>query len=160
MARSSRPLWSSARRSVAYGSRPSPITTRWPVRPRRSRPARVWRWPLEAVRLVVAHGGVPSLAPRFRGVGLGELRPLVVAAGLAGIEAYYGSPPPAMTAACLALARRYALVPTGGSDFHGRGDHGAPLGGVFVPPQTIAALEARRPAHPAATMTTAPGGGV
>jgi len=36
---------------------------------------------------------------------------------------------------------RYALVPTGGSDFHGRGEHGADLGGVFVPPECIASLE-------------------
>ncbi|HEY8732165.1 MAG TPA: hypothetical protein VIN69_09340, partial [Candidatus Limnocylindria bacterium] len=67
--------------------------------------------------------------------------------------------PPASTVACLALARRYGLVPTGGSDFHGRGDHGAPLGGVFVPPETIAALEARRGRKTAATMTPAVGGG-
>ncbi|MEA2661092.1 MAG: 3,5-nucleoside bisphosphate phosphatase [Chloroflexota bacterium] len=114
--------------------------------------SRVGLTPLEAVRLVVAHGGVPSLAHPFTVVGLGELLPLLGAAGLAGIEAYYGSHPPAMTAACLALARRYGLVPTGGSDFHGRGEHGAPLGGVFVPPETIEALEARRPSKPAATM--------
>ena len=43
----------------------------------------------------------------------------------------------------LALARTHDLVPTGGSDFHGRGEHGAPLGGVFVPPDTVARLEAR-----------------
>jgi predicted metal-dependent phosphoesterase TrpH len=113
---------------------------------------------LEAVQLVVAHGGVASLAHPFTVIGLEELMPLIVAAGLAGIEAYYGSHPPAMTAACLALARRYGLVPTGGSDFHGRGDHGAPLGGVFVPPETIAALEARRSQRPAANMTSAVGG--
>ena len=38
-------------------------------------------------------------------------------------------------------SHRYELVPTGGSDFHGRGEHGADLGGVFVPPETIASLE-------------------
>ncbi|MDP9321651.1 MAG: PHP domain-containing protein [Chloroflexota bacterium] len=114
--------------------------------------SRVGLTPLEAVELVVAHGGVPSLAHPFTVVGLEELMPLIAAAGLAGIEAYYGSHPPAMTAACLSLARRYDLVPTGGSDFHGRGEHGAPLGGVFVPPETIEALEARRNRKPATTM--------
>jgi predicted metal-dependent phosphoesterase TrpH len=117
--------------------------------------SRVGLTPLEAVQLAIAHGGVPSLAHPFTVVGLEELMPLLVAAGLAGIEAYYGSSPPAMTAACLSLARRYELVPTGGSDFHGRGDHGAPLGGVFVPPETIPALEARRRAMPGATIATA-----
>ncbi|HEX9495683.1 MAG TPA: PHP domain-containing protein [Candidatus Limnocylindria bacterium] len=116
---------------------------------------RIGLTPLEAVRLVVEHGGVPSLAHPFTVVGLDELMPLLAAAGLAGIETYYGSHPPAMTARCLAIARRYGLVPTGGSDFHGRGDHGAPLGGVFVPPETIPALEARRGRMPAATMATA-----
>ena len=120
--------------------------------------SRVGLTPLEAVQLVVAHGGVPSLAHPFTVVGLEELMPQLVAAGLAGIETYYGSHPPTMTALCLALARRYDLVPTGGSDFHGRGDHGAPLGGTFVPPETIPALEARRGRRAAATMTTAVGG--
>jgi predicted metal-dependent phosphoesterase TrpH len=121
--------------------------------------SRIGLSPLEAVQLVVAHGGVPSLAHPFTVVGIEELMPLIVAAGLAGIEAHYGSHPPATTAACLSLAHRYALIPTGGSDFHGRGDHGAPLGGVFVPPETIAALEARRGRNSAATMTPALGGG-
>jgi hypothetical protein len=53
---------------------------------------------------------------------------------------------------CLSLARRYTLVPTGGSDYHGRGEHGAPLGGVFVPPETVDALEARRRRDPATNM--------
>jgi predicted metal-dependent phosphoesterase TrpH len=121
--------------------------------------SRIGLSPLEAVQLVVAHGGVPSLAHPFTVVGIEELMPLIVAAGLAGIEAHYGSHPPATTAACLSLAHRYTLIPTGGSDFHGRGDHGAPLGGVFVPPETIAALEARRGRNSAATMTPALGGG-
>jgi predicted metal-dependent phosphoesterase TrpH len=116
---------------------------------------RVGLSPLEAVQLVVGHGGVASLAHPFTVLGLEELMPLIVAAGLAGIEAYYGSHPPDTTAACLSLANRYGLVPTGGSDFHGRGDHGAPLGGVFVPPETIAALEARRGRNTAATMSSA-----
>jgi hypothetical protein len=49
-----------------------------------------------------------------------------------------------MTARCLARAREFDLVPTGGSDFHGRGEHGADLGGIFVPLETIEHLESRR----------------
>lgn len=120
--------------------------------------ARVGLTPLEAVQLVVARGGVASLAHPFTVVGLEELMPLLVAAGLGGIETYYGSHGPTMTASCLSLARHYGLVPTGGSDFHGRGDHGAPLGGTFVPPETVPALEARRGQVAAATMATAVGG--
>lgn len=106
--------------------------------------ARVGLTPLEAVNLVRKHGGVPSLAHPGTVIGLEELLPKMVAAGLAGIEAYYGEHSPEMTARCLALARELDLVPTGGSDFHGRGEHGADLGGVFVPPETIARLESRR----------------
>ena len=106
--------------------------------------SRVGLAPLEAVELVRAHGGVPALAHPGTVLRLEELLPQLVRAGLAGIECYYGAHTPAWTARCIALAREHDLVPTGGSDFHGRGDHGADLGGVFVPPENIAALEMRR----------------
>jgi 3',5'-nucleoside bisphosphate phosphatase len=106
--------------------------------------SRVGLTPLAAVELVRAHGGVPSLAHPGTVIDLETLLPQLCAAGLAGIECYYGSHTPAWTASYLRLAARFDLVPTGGSDFHGRGDHGADLGGVFVPPENIARLEARR----------------
>ena len=106
--------------------------------------ARVGLTPLEAVELVRTHGGVPSLAHPGTVVGLEALLPKMVAAGLAGIEAYYGEHSPEMTERCLTLARAHDLVPTGGSDFHGRGEHGVDLGAVFVPPETIEMLESRR----------------
>ncbi len=112
--------------------------------------SRVGLTPLEAVELVRAHGGVPSLAHPRTAIDLEARLPLLVQAGLCGIECYYVSKDPgvhhgsAETAHFLALAEQYALVPTGGSDFHGRGEHGAPLGGAPVPPGTISALEARR----------------
>jgi predicted metal-dependent phosphoesterase TrpH len=106
--------------------------------------ARVGLAPLEAVELVRRHGGVPSLAHPGTVVGLEALLGRLVAAGLAGLECYYGEHSPEMTARYLELARAHALVPTGGSDFHGRGDHGVDLGAVFVPPETIEMLESRR----------------
>jgi len=106
--------------------------------------ARVGLTPIEAVTLVREHGGVPSLAHPGTVVGIDGLLPKLVAAGLAGIEAYYGGHTPEMTARCLDRARKLDLIPTGGSDFHGRGEHGTDLGGVFVPPETIERLESRR----------------
>ncbi|MGH2499361.1 MAG: PHP domain-containing protein [Candidatus Limnocylindria bacterium] len=100
--------------------------------------------PLEAVDLVRAHGGVPSLAHPGTVVDVDALLPRLVERGLAGLECYYVTHGPADTARYLALARQHGLVPTGGSDFHGRGEHGAALGGVFVPPECVDALEARR----------------
>src|SRR5438105_8919555 len=106
--------------------------------------ARVGLSPIEAVTLVREHGGVPSLAHPGTVLGLDELLPELDAVGLAGIESYYGAHTPRMTASCLRCALSLHLVPTGGSDFHGRGDHGTDLGGVFVPPETIERLESRR----------------
>lgn len=106
--------------------------------------SRIGLAPLEAVALVRKHGGVPSLAHPGTVLRLEEVLPELVRAGLAGIECYYGSHTPAWTAYCLRLAARSGLVPTGGSDFHGRGDHGADLGGTFVPPENVTALEAQR----------------
>jgi predicted metal-dependent phosphoesterase TrpH len=105
---------------------------------------RVGLAPLEAVSLVRAHGGVPSLAHPGTVIDLERLLPQLVEAGLVGMECYYGSHTPAFTARCLRLSGRYGLVPTGGSDFHGRGEHGTDLGGVFVPPDCIGALESHR----------------
>ena len=106
--------------------------------------ARVGLTPLEAVALIRDRGGVPALAHPGTVIALEDLLPKLVAAGLAGIECYYAEHSPATTARCLALARTHSLVPTGGSDFHGRGAHGTDLGGIFVPPETIDLLEARR----------------
>lgn len=107
--------------------------------------ARVGLSPLEAVALVREHGGVPSLAhPGTVSVDLEAALPELVRAGLAGIETYYGSHPAADAVRYLALCRRHGLIPTGGSDFHGRGEHGAPLGGLPVPESVVDALEAAR----------------
>jgi predicted metal-dependent phosphoesterase TrpH len=106
--------------------------------------SRVGLAPLEAVELARRHGGVPVLAHPGTAIGLEDLLPRLVEAGLAGIECYYGIHTPAWTAHCLRLAERFALVATGGSDFHGRGEHGVELGGVFVPPECVDALAARR----------------
>ena len=105
---------------------------------------RVGLTPIEAVELVRAHGGVPSLAHPGSVVGLEALLPQLVRAGLAGIECHYGSHTPEFTDHCLGLAALHDLVPTGGSDFHGRGEHGTEPGGVPVPADTVALLEARR----------------
>ena len=106
--------------------------------------SRVGLTPFEAVELARTHGGVPSLAHPGTVERLEELLPKLVVAGLAGIECFYGEHSPAWTAHCLTLARQHGLVPTGGSDFHGRSEHGADLGAVFVPPEMIDLLEARR----------------
>jgi len=106
--------------------------------------SRVGLTPFEAVALARTHGGVPSLAHPGTVERLEELLPNLVVAGLNGIECFYAEHSPAWTAHCLTLARQHGLIPTGGSDYHGRSEHGADLGAVFIPPETIDLLEARR----------------
>ena len=74
--------------------------------------------PADAVRVIRRAAGVPVLAHP----GLAdrdELIPDLVAAGLMGIECWYAEHSAQQTAHYLELCRRWDLVPTGGSDFHG-----------------------------------------
>jgi predicted metal-dependent phosphoesterase TrpH len=90
--------------------------------------------PVEAVQLVSRARGIPVMAHPFTcenpDLLIGELK----AAGLAGIEAFYGSYSPEQISQLLDLANKYALITTGGSDFHGLAATGeSPLGTAAVP---------------------------
>ena len=80
--------------------------------------------PVEAIQLIRDYGGCAVLAHPG---DLGEFADVegllsqLKAAGLAGIEAYYGSYPDKKVALFLGLARKYGLIPCGGTDFHGLG---------------------------------------
>lgn len=119
---------------------------RWLVR---GRPGYVERYrlvPTAAVRLILTAGGVPVLAHPHSADHLEQLVTDLVAAGLAGIECYYGDYDDHRKQQYLKLAQQYNLVPSGGTDFHGTGlAHRRPLGGTWLPRDTPAALAARRP---------------
>ncbi|MBI4236363.1 MAG: PHP domain-containing protein [Chloroflexi bacterium] len=101
--------------------------------------------PSEAIALVLRAGGLAVLAHPRESPDLDRLVPELAAAGLAGMEVYYGLYPPEERARLLALARRYDLLPTGGSDYHGPGLAAeCPLGGAEVPLAVGEALLARR----------------
>lgn len=105
--------------------------------------------PEDAVETVRAAGGVPVLAhPGWASSGpVIERVPELVAHGLAGIEVYYPDHTAEMIAQYLDVVRRYGLVATGGTDFHGGGlATRVPPGSVRVPPEVVPALRARRPA--------------
>lgn len=114
----------------------------------RGRPGYVERYrlsPREVVELVRAAGGVPVLAHPHSVANLDQLLPELVTAGLGGLECYYGDYGTATHQELVALATRFGLVPTGGTDFHGPGlTHSQPLGGAPVPFSAVALLEARR----------------
>jgi predicted metal-dependent phosphoesterase TrpH len=92
---------------------------------------------------VLAHPGVLSVEPK-------ELERLIKTfktMGMAGIEAYHHSHEPACVDFLLRCARRYGLVVTGGSDYHGR-SYGAQLGetapGEPIPGHLLADLRQAR----------------
>ena len=99
--------------------------------------------PAEAVGLILSARGLPVLAhPVTTGDPEGTVRTLKQA-GLVGMEAYYHENRPEETEAMLALAERYELIVTGGSDFHGEGIAGGALGGTEVPVEAAERLIAR-----------------
>ena len=104
----------------------------------------------QAVEFIHAHGGVPvmahpipSHAQHLDPFRLEELVPRLKAAGLVGLDVYYGTYAPDTVQRLLALARRFDLVPAGGSDFHGP-DMGAPLGSTGVPAASVERLRQAR----------------
>jgi predicted metal-dependent phosphoesterase TrpH len=101
--------------------------------------------PPEVIRLVAAAGGVVSVAHPAHIPDLEAFLAPLVPVGLAGLETYYGDYPPETVAWLAGLAARFDLVPTGGSDYHGRAikDHGALGARTDVPPDTVERLRAR-----------------
>ncbi|MCB9131003.1 MAG: PHP domain-containing protein [Anaerolineales bacterium] len=109
--------------------------------------------PVEACQLIRSVGGLPVFAHplivlmsgrALEPLPVDESLPDLVAAGLAGLEVYYPYYTPVHIDRLLALARRYNLLTTGGSDFHGAGSAGAPLGSIYVPRKCLTALQDAR----------------
>jgi predicted metal-dependent phosphoesterase TrpH len=109
--------------------------------------------PAQAIDVILRAGGVPVLAHP----GLADrdaMIPELVEAGLQGIETYYPEHSPRQVRAYLDLCRRFDLVATGGSDYHGPhlGRASAP-GTTRVPMTAWEQLHARwergRPDRPA-----------
>ncbi len=96
--------------------------------------------PEDAVRMLRSVRGVPVLAHPMRLYGLeDDLLPRLMAAGLLGLECYYGDYDEPTVEHLLALAEQHGLVATGGSDYHGPNMHPTPLGGRYVPPEAASA---------------------
>ncbi len=78
-----------------------------------------------AIKCIRSAGGLPVLAhPQTLSLSDDELSDLLsrlTSMGLAGVEVYYYSHSEEETALYTSLARKYGLIVTGGSDFHGPG---------------------------------------
>ena len=76
--------------------------------------------PVEVVRVVLDHGGVPVMAHPGT-LNRDEIIPQLVEAGIPAIEVYHSAHDAERTSHYRALAGQYNLVCTGGSDYHGPG---------------------------------------
>jgi len=77
--------------------------------------------PAQVVEIIAAVNGLATLAhPRDLGQ-LEELLPQLMTAGLIGMEVYYQDYSPEEVERLRAVADRFALIPLGGSDYHGMG---------------------------------------
>lgn len=109
--------------------------------------------PEEGVRLLADTGAVVSLAHPMLihcpAAWFDELIPCLKASGLQAIEAYHSEHSARDERFCVALAARYGLALTGGSDYHGTAKPGVALGkgkgGLRVTTGFLDALKARFP---------------
>jgi predicted metal-dependent phosphoesterase TrpH len=118
----------------------------------RGKPAHVPKQRLDkrrAIEVILSSGGVPILAHPDQtlreGPHLEALIKELVDFGLLGIETFYTGYKPAMSNHYVQLAKKYALVMSGGSDFHGdmKPDIrlGRGLGGLNVPDELLEPIE-------------------
>jgi predicted metal-dependent phosphoesterase TrpH len=89
--------------------------------------------PRFAIELIASADGISSLAHPGT-LGRDEIVPALARQGLTAIEAYHTDHGPDAIARYLALAGRYGLAVTGGSDYHAEPEYGAQaLGSVTLP---------------------------
>ena len=99
--------------------------------------------PVEAVQMVIRGRGLPVLAHPYTVADPEETVAELAAAGLVGIEAYYGEYTEDEINRLVTLADSHALLATGGSDFHGEGTSvPAVMGGAPVPVEAVERLMA------------------
>ena len=90
--------------------------------------------PEEAIALAIHAGGLPVLAhPNFIGP-LETLLPKLKEAGLVGMEVFYAGFDTEKEQHYGRLAKKYGLIPCGGSDYHAIGYDGEPKPGDWGPP--------------------------
>ena len=94
--------------------------------------------PAEAVGMITGVGGLPVLAHPREVDDVESMLPELKAAGLVGMEVYYGTYPPSDVEAMEAMAARHGLIPCGGSDYHALDTPGEAQPGAVGPSLEIA----------------------
>jgi predicted metal-dependent phosphoesterase TrpH len=102
--------------------------------------------PVDAVNLVMEAGGVAGFAHPAK-TGRDRLINDLMKYGLGSIEVYHSDHGPEYTMHYQAIARRYGLIPTGGSDSHGYDINGvSTIGNVTVDMEVVERLREAAPA--------------
>lgn len=97
--------------------------------------------PADAVKLIVDARGLPVLAHPADIYNLDRLVIDLKAAGMVGIEVYYGDYSADVINRLLAVARQYNLMPTGGTDYHAFGySTEVMIGQAVTPPASVERL--------------------
>jgi hypothetical protein len=98
--------------------------------------------PADAVATIVRLGGVANLAHPADLEDLDGLLTELKAAGLSGMEVHYKMYEPAVVERLAAAARRFGLIPLGGSDYHGLYGEAEPYPGHMLSPLPESSIEA------------------
>jgi 3',5'-nucleoside bisphosphate phosphatase len=97
--------------------------------------------PEEAVELIRDTNGLPVLAHPANIDNIDQMVGRLIEHGLIGVEVYYQDYNIDIIRRLQSITKRYNLVNTGGSDFHGDNiSAGAPLGSVEVPEEAVLKL--------------------
>jgi predicted metal-dependent phosphoesterase TrpH len=97
--------------------------------------------PVEAVALVVKAKGIPVFAHPGTS-SCDQVIPELMAAGLAGLEVYHRCHKPKQVEHYLELTKKYDLLVTGGTDFHGfENTLEAALGSITIPDELVEKLK-------------------
>ncbi len=102
---------------------------------------RIGATPADVARLVVAAGGIASLAhPGL--LGHDEVIADLAGAGMQAIEVHHPDHSPDVVLHYRAIAKRHGLAVTGGSDYHADQSRDVALGRVTLPPDDFERLQA------------------
>jgi hypothetical protein len=103
---------------------------------------RIKMTPVEAVATIARLGGVPCLAHPRDLADLDDILAELKSAGLVAMEVFYKEYDQKAVERLLAVARRYGLIPLGGSDYHGLYGEDEPFPGGMNTPLPDESIEA------------------
>jgi hypothetical protein len=94
--------------------------------------------PVKAINTIKKAGGLPVMAHPGETDNTKKVINDLIQSGIMGLEIYYPTHEASFIEYLLSLSKRYNLIVTGGSDFHGEGSrHTCDLGDIYIPDKAI-----------------------